>query len=37
MFGYTCMFSTFEIVTQKALVLKELRMMIDWKCLIDVA
>ena len=37
MFGYTCKFSTFEIVTWKALVLKELCMMIDWKCLIDAA
>ena len=29
MFGYTSKFSTFEIVTRKALVLKELCMMID--------
>ena len=33
MFGYTCKFSTFEIVTFKALVLKEPCKMIDWKCI----
>ena len=32
MFGYTSKFSTFEIVTFEALVLKEPCMMIDWKC-----
>ena len=35
MFGYTCKLSTFEIVTFKALVLKELCMMIDWKCIVN--
>ena len=35
MFGYTCMFSTFDIVTFEALVLREPCMMIDWKCIVN--
>ena len=37
MFAYTLKFSTFDVVTLKALVLEELCMRIDWNCLIDVA